>query len=83
MTRKCQASKAAVDQRHIRNLELLWIVDASEGTRLFRNGAYPVLRGTFATIAERRHILYTRGSVDLYRMYPGMYIPPRWAYVRQ
>ena len=38
-------------------LELLWIVDASEGTRLFRNGDHPVLRGTFATIAERRHIL--------------------------
>ena len=67
--------EAAADQRHIRHLELLWIVDASEGTRLFRNGDYPVLRGTFATIAERRHVLYTRGSVDLYRLYPGMYIP--------
>lgn len=67
--------EAAADQRHIRHLELLWIVDASEGARLFRNGDHPVLRGTFATIAERRHILYTRGSVDLYRLYPGMYIP--------
>lgn len=67
--------EAATDQRHIRHLELLWIVDASEGTRLFRNGTYPVLRGTFATIGEQRHILYTRGSVDLYRVYPGMYIP--------
>ena len=67
--------EAAADQRHIRHLELLWIVDASEGARLFRNGDYPVLRGTFATIAERRHVLYTRGSVDLYRLYPGMYIP--------
>ena len=67
--------EAAADQRHIHHLELLWIVDASEGTRLFRNGDHPVLRGTFATIAERRHILYTRGSVDLYRVYPGMYIP--------
>ena len=67
--------EAAADQRHIRHLELLWIVDGSEGTRLFRNGVYPVLRGTFATITEGRHILYTRGSVDLYRLYPGMYIP--------
>lgn len=67
--------EAAADQRRIHHLELLWIVDASEGTRLFRNGDHPVLRGTFATIAERRHILYTRGSVDLYRVYPGMYIP--------
>ena len=67
--------EAAADQRHINHLELLWIVDASEGTRLFRNGDHPVLRGTFATIADGRHILYTRGSVDLYRLYPGMYIP--------
>ena len=50
-------------------------MDASEGVRLFRNGDHPVLRGTFATVAEERHILYTRGSVDLYRLYPGMYIP--------
>jgi len=67
--------EAAADQRHIHHLELLWIVGASEGTRIFRNGDHPVLRGTFARIAERRHILYTRGSVDLYRVYPGMYIP--------
>lgn len=67
--------EAAADQRHIYHLELLWIVGASEGTRLFRNGDHPVLRGTFATIAARRHILYTRGSVDQYRVYPGMYIP--------
>ena len=67
--------EAAADQRRIRHLELLWIVDANEGTRLFRNGDFPVLRGTFATIAKRRHVLYTRGSVGLYRLYPGMYIP--------
>lgn len=67
--------EAAADERYIYHLELLWIVGTREGTRLFRNGAYPVLRGTFATITERRHILYTRGSVDLYRLYPGMYIP--------
>lgn len=67
--------EAAADHRHIHHIELLWIVDASEGTRIFRNGDYPVLRGTFATIAERRHLLYTRGSVDFYRVYPGMYIP--------
>ncbi len=67
--------ETAADDRRIRHLELLWIVDASEGTRLFRSGDYPVLRGTFATIAEGRHLLYTRGSVDFYRMYPGMYVP--------
>ena len=67
--------EAAADKRLIHHLELLWIVDASEGTRLFRAGDFPVLRGTFASIAEGRHILYTRGSVDFYRVYPGMYVP--------
>lgn len=67
--------ESAIYGRHIRQLDLLWIVDASEGVRLFRNGDHPVLRGTFATVAKERHILYTRGSVDLYRIYPGMYIP--------
>lgn len=67
--------ESAADERRIRHLEMLWIVDASEGTRLFRSGDYPVLRGTFASVSQRRHILYTRGSVDFYRVYPGMYIP--------
>ena len=67
--------ESAVDERLIRHLELLWIVYASEGTRLFRKGDYPVLRGTFASIGERCHILYTRESVEFYRVYPGMYIP--------
>lgn len=67
--------EAAVDQRNIRHLDLLWIVDRSEGIRLFRNGDNPVLRGTFASVARDHHLLYTRGSVDYYRVYPGMYIP--------
>jgi hypothetical protein len=44
-------------------------------TRLFRSGVYPPLRGTFLTLDLRNHLLYTRGSVDFYRTYPGMYVP--------
>ncbi len=44
-------------------------------TRLFRGGEYPPLRGTFLTLDERAHLLYTRGSVDFFRTYPGMYVP--------
>jgi hypothetical protein len=44
-------------------------------TRLFRNGAYPPLRGTFFSLDHQSHILYTRGSVDFFATYPGMYVP--------
>lgn len=44
-------------------------------TRLFRDGVYPPLRGTFVNFDARYSILYTRGSIDFYMMYPGMYVP--------
>ncbi len=44
-------------------------------TRLFREGEYPPLRGTFLTLDRRSHLLYTRGSVDFFSTYPGMYVP--------
>jgi hypothetical protein len=44
-------------------------------TRLFRDGGYPTLRGTFLSLDRRTHALYTRGSVDFFATYPGMYVP--------
>lgn len=43
--------------------------------RFFRNNLYPPVRGSLFSLAESRHILYTRGSVHQYQTYPGMYIP--------
>ena len=43
--------------------------------RFFRNNLYPPVRGSVFTLTEKRHILYTRGSVHQYQTYPGMYIP--------
>ncbi len=43
--------------------------------RLFRNGNYPALRGTFFHPGENEIYLYTRGSVPFYETYPGMYLP--------
>ena len=65
-------SKAIAEYR-IQTLELLHVTKSF--TRLFRNGVYPPLRGTFFTLDERTHILYTRGSVEFYATYPGMYMP--------
>lgn len=44
-------------------------------TRVLRVGEYPPLRGTLISKDEARHTLYSRGSVDFYETYPGMYIP--------
>ncbi len=44
-------------------------------TRLFRVRAYPPLRGTMLKLDERSHILYTKGSVDFFATYPGLYVP--------
>lgn len=52
------------------------IVSISEAlTRLYRVGVYPPLRGTFLSLDDQTHILYTRGSVDFFSVYPGMYVP--------
>lgn len=45
------------------------------GTRLFRQGTYPPLRGTVLHLDDRTTCLYTKGSVDFFRTYPGMYVP--------
>jgi len=43
-------------------------------TRLYRAHSYPPLRGT-AVIHTGGCLLYTQGSVDFYRCYPGLYAP--------
>jgi hypothetical protein len=65
-------SRALTDLR----IELYDFLNVSKtNTRLFRDGEYPPLRGTFLTLDAANHVLYTRGSVDFYSTYPGMYVP--------
>lgn len=52
---------------------MLWLGETF--THLFRSGAYPPLRGTFLSLDDYSHVLYTRGSVDFFSTYPGMYVP--------
>lgn len=44
-------------------------------TRLFRGNHYPPLRGSFLDTEEESFVLYTKGSVDFFSAYPGMYVP--------
>lgn len=43
--------------------------------RGFREGVYPPRRGTHIELDRETHLLFTRGSVDYYNTYPGMYVP--------
>jgi hypothetical protein len=43
--------------------------------RAFRTGAYPPLRGTLIALDGTNQLLYTRGSVDFFETYPGLYVP--------
>jgi hypothetical protein len=44
-------------------------------TRLFREGTYAPLRGTFLNLQPSMGLLYLRGSVQFFETYPGMYVP--------
>lgn len=66
--------EGAADGNAIEHLDLVW-VQSSERTRLFRNGDHAVLRGTTVRLEEGHAVLFTRGTIDFYRMYPGMYVP--------
>jgi hypothetical protein len=63
----------ALEAKQIESADLIAIRKA--GTRLFRTGDNPPLRGTMLSLDDDAHILYTRGSVDFYKVYPGLYVP--------
>jgi len=63
----------ALHEAHVRLSDFVWIAENSE-FRLYRDGAYPPLRGTCLEL-EQGALLYCRGSVPYYRTYPGLYIP--------
>jgi hypothetical protein len=59
-----------------KDIDLYDLVNISKSdTRLFRVGLYPPLRGTAIEVDEDQAILYSRGGVDFFQTYPGMYVP--------
>jgi hypothetical protein len=64
---------AALEKSGIEMADLLWIQESSP-IAVFRDGNYPVLRGTFIDLAGKG-LLYTRGSVPYYGTYPGLRVP--------
>lgn len=48
------------------------------GLHLFREGNYPPLRGTYFTLGENHHYLFTMGFIPYFNTYPGSYVPEPW-----
>jgi hypothetical protein len=63
----------ALDEKGIRSRDFVTI--SNTDIRLFGDKDYPPRRGTLLTISETEGVLYTRGTVDFYKTYPGMYVP--------
>jgi hypothetical protein len=69
--------QAAVDDHDIDSADFITLQGSP--TKLFRAGTYPPWRGTLLTLDEQSQVLYTRGSVEFFTAYPGMYVPvPLW-----
>lgn len=64
---------AALRNFGIEMADLLWVQESSP-IAVFRDGNYPVLRGTFVDLIGKG-LLYTRGSVPYYGTYPGLRVP--------
>lgn len=65
--------ESAIKEKEISLLDCVSIRHSD--VKLFRTEDYPPLRGTFFSLDEKSHLLYTRGSVQFYETYPGLYIP--------
>jgi hypothetical protein len=65
--------RAGIAKHNIHSADLLHL--SHSDTRAFRDGTYPPLRGTFISLDDQLHLLYTRGSVEFFNVYPGMYVP--------
>lgn len=63
----------AIEERDIHSMDLLSVHRSF--TRLFRNGSYSPLRGTFLSLSADTHVLCTKGSVDFFATCPVLYVP--------
>lgn len=64
----------AADEKEIDTVELLWI-QRRGAPHLFRTGQLPPLRGTTLQLDDQSIVVYTCGSIEYFRTYPGMYVP--------
>jgi hypothetical protein len=52
------------------------------GVRLFREGKYPPLRGTYFSIDDAQYFLYTMGFIPYLETSPAPYVPEPWQMIQ-
>lgn len=70
---EAQGFQEAAEEASVAYSDLVWINERSAIT-MYREGDYPPLRGTVIVVG-RDAVVFTRGSVPLYRTYPGLRVP--------
>ncbi len=65
--------REALSEADVAYSDLVWVSESSP-ISMFREGDYPPLRGTMIGLG-REGLLFTRGSVPIYRTYPGLRVP--------
>ncbi len=73
MPEEADGFETAAQEQSIDTVEILTV--RRSFSRLFREGTYPPLRGTFVALQKTSGVLYLKGSVDFFRTYPGLYVP--------
>ena len=63
----------AIEEKGIRSKDFVSVTNTN--IRLFGEGNYPPHRGTMLSLNDNSVVLYTKGYVEFYKTYPGMYIP--------
>jgi hypothetical protein len=61
-------------------IETDFVTLSQSKVRLFREGGYPPLRGTYFRVGDG-HFLYTMGYIPYLATYPGSYVPEPWQIV--
>jgi len=64
--------------RVYRGIETDFVALRQTGVRLFREGMYPPLRGTYFVLEGNNHFLYTMGYIPFLETYPQSYVPEPW-----
>lgn len=76
-----QGFKRAADGERLEHLDLVTV--RRSGVRLLRAGQAPMVRGTTLLFDEASGVVYLKGTVPYFEVYPGNYIPRALEFVRE
>jgi hypothetical protein len=72
--------KRAAEEEKLEVLDLITV--RRSGARVLRAGDSPMVRGTAVLFDEKSGIVYLKGTVPYFKVYPGAYIPRALEFIR-